>query len=269
MSLVSNDFKKQFENEETESFKLAKVDRIEDGFVYISFYGEDPSQKSYKILSSYKPTIGDVVCVANINDSWIVLGKVSAKYVEEKVEEKIPDHIEKQFNQEKIYVGLEKATDYYSKREYTVIPSSSSSSSYWYVDLGTSKVKYRNIYATNGTIQTSDEREKENINNLDERHLELFLKLLPKAYKMKNGTSGRTHVGFVAQDVEKAMKECGISDLDFAGLIRSPVYKVVDGVETDEIEDYVYGLRYEEFIGILTYVLQDVICFLKGFGYKK
>lgn len=98
--------------------------------------------------------------------------------------------------------------------------------------------------------------------------MELFLKLLPKSYKMIDGTSGRTHIGFVAQDVEKAMNECDISDLDFAGLIRSPVHKVADGVETEEIEDYMYGLRYEEFIGIITYVLQDVICFLKKSGYR-
>ena len=261
MSLKSNEFFQNFNSDEKSNIRLAKVTQVEDGNVFITFYGEDvQSEKNYKILSSYNPAAGDTVCVLNVNGSWVILGKLSDSYD----------------NQTGSYTSYQLANDitgttamvellhYYDLPGYfTLIPNIDGA-----IDLGATR-KYRNIYAKNGTISTSDERQKENISNLDNRHMELFLKLLPKSYKMIDGTSGRTHIGFVAQDVEKAMNECDISDLDFAGLIRSPVYKVVDGVETDEIEDYMYGLRYEEFIGILTYVLQDVICFLKDLGYRK
>ena len=258
MSLKSNEFFQNFNSDEKSNIRLAKVTQIEGENVYITFFGEDiQSGKPYKILSNYNPTVGDTV-----NGSWIILGKVSNFYEAEEKEEKEPYRLVNTKGDYDGYVSLV----YYSNSSYlyTLRPSPDAC-----IDLGMSNYKYRNIYASNGTIQTSDEREKEDFSKLDDRHMELFLKLLPKSYKMIDGTSGRTHIGFVAQDVEKAMNECGISDLDFAGLIRSPVHKVVDGVETEEIEDYMYGLRYEEFIGILTYVLQDVIAFLKELGYRK
>ena len=33
-------------------------------------------KKGYKYLSSYSPTVGDVVCLAKIGNSWLVLGKI-------------------------------------------------------------------------------------------------------------------------------------------------------------------------------------------------
>ena len=110
---------------------------------------------------------------------------------------------------------------------------------------GTSAAKWTSVWAANGTIQTSDERKKKNISELTAKHLDFILKLVPKTYQMVNGTSGRFHVGFIAQDVEKAMNECGISDLEFAGFIKE---------KTDD--DYIYALRYDEFIGLLTLAIQ-------------
>ena len=82
--------------------------------------------------------------------------------------------------------------------------------------------------------------------------------IIPYTYKMINGTSGRRHIGFIAQRIEEAMTECGISSMEFAGLIKAPVYakKMLDqdGKETEEYDtssdiiDYTYHLRYDEFI---------------------
>ena len=44
--------------------------------------------------------------------------------------------------------------------------------------------------------------------------------LKPCLYKLIDGTSGRTH-DLIAQEVEEAMQECGISDMEFAGFIKS------------------------------------------------
>ena len=100
--------------------------------------------------------------------------------------------------------------------------------------------------------------------------------LQPVSFTFKDGASGRTHIGFIAQDVEAAMKECGLTDLDFAGFckdVKTTVYLTTktdeDGNETEqEIEEpildedgnlqYIYSLRYEEFIALNTHMIQKL-----------
>jgi hypothetical protein len=128
---------------------------------------------------------------------------------------------------------------------------------------GTADGKWSSVWAVNGTIQTSDEREKTDILLLeeDERFLRFAKMIAPYTFKMVSGTSGRKHIGFIAQRIEEAMVDCGISSMEFAGLIKAPVYaeklKDVNGNElneydtTSEIIDYTYHLRYEEFIPLI------------------
>lgn len=54
----------------------------------------------------------------------------------------------------------------------------------------------------------------------DERFYQLFKKLISVSYLFTDGLSGRTHVGFISQDVENAMLEVGLTDLDFAGFCK-------------------------------------------------
>ena len=107
-----------------------------------------------------------------------------------------------------------------------------------------SKIYSKEIYLNGSAISTSDKRKKKGIKNLAGKYYELFKKLRPVTFKYKNGTSGRMHAGFVAQEVEQAMQECGISNEEFGGLI------IQDNGE--------YGLRYEEFIALQTAVIQDL-----------
>lgn len=67
-------------------------------------------------------------------------------------------------------------------------------------------------------------------------------------------------MGFIAQEVEILLESHNFSTSDFAGFIKSPrteIYTEVDefGNEVEkfrEIEgEYIYGLRYEEFIALL------------------
>ena len=74
------------------------------------------------------------------------------------------------------------------------------------------------------------------ITPLDEKYLQLFLLLQPVSYLFKNGTSGRTHIGFISQDVEEAMIKCGISDLEFAGFCKDVKKKYTTDENGDEIE---------------------------------
>ena len=114
--------------------------------------------------------------------------------------------------------------------------------------LGTATKKWSDIYSATGTINTSDEREKNSISEISQKYSDMFYKLSPVMYKLNKGTSGRYHIGFSAQAVEKAMSECGIDSKDFAGLIKSPQ---ANG-------DFIYGLRYEEFIALAVLQIQKL-----------
>jgi hypothetical protein len=136
------------------------------------------------------------------------------------------------------------------------------------VDLGKSSFHWRNIYANNGTIQTSDRTKKTNINNLDIQKIKSFIMgLIPSSYEMIDGTSGRTHYGLIAQDVEELMKKLNMDSSDFAGFIKSPKKiikyedengkKLENPIEEVIENEYDYALRYDEFIAPLIKVVQE------------
>lgn len=146
--------------------------------------------------------------------------------------------------------------------------------------LGTPNHRWGQLYSFVGSINTSDRNEKKDIAELEEKFKVFFRKLKPVSYRFINGTSGRTHTGFIAQDVEEAMSEAGLCDTDFAGFCKDPKMKHVqktttvtvynpetgkeEPVEMTYTEDepvegeFVYGLRYEEFIALNTAMIQDL-----------
>lgn len=100
---------------------------------------------------------------------------------------------------------------------------------------------------SDGTVITSDRNRKEDISEGLVGYMALFDRLRPASFRLKGGT--RRHLGFIAQDVEAAMKEAGISGEDFAGL-------VID-------KEGGYGLRYEEFIPLLVEKVQRLEAMIK------
>ena len=141
--------------------------------------------------------------------------------------------------------------------------------------VGNSNYKWENIYATTGTIQTSDKNAKNNIAKLTDVHKQLFMKLLPVSFTFTDGSSGRTHIGFISQDVEKAMMELGMTSFDFAGFCKDIKTKItlddlgkeieVPDLDSNGNKQYLYSLRYDEFIALITYVLQDTVIKLNSF----
>ena len=116
--------------------------------------------------------------------------------------------------------------------------------------LGGPSYKWTEVFADTGTINTSDRNEKKNIDDIDERYVNLFEMLMPQSFMYINGTSGRTHIGFISQDVEEAMKEVGLTSLDFAGFCK-------DEIENEDgTTSTIYGLRYSEFIALNTLMIQ-------------
>lgn len=96
------------------------------------------------------------------------------------------------------------------------------------------------FYADNEQI-TSDRNKKHDIDYNLSKYETLFDSLRPAGYKLNNGTSGRVHIGMIAQDVEQCVTACGLSGLDFGAVVRDVTKS---GAEH-------YYLRYAEFIGLL------------------
>lgn len=140
-------------------------------------------------------------------------------------------------------------------------------------NLGVGNFRWKQLYAASSAISTSDRNLKQDIKALTPKHLEFFLKLQPVSFAFIDGSSGRTHIGFISQDVESAMAECGLTALDFAGFCRDvkTTHKVIeneDGTQTEmeepELDEdgnpiYIYSLRYEEFIALNTYAIQTAM----------
>ena len=138
-------------------------------------------------------------------------------------------------------------------RFYSDNMSTQDDSSY---DIGSSSRKFKDIYAQNGTIKTSDRNEKKDILELDpETNRKFIAGLKPVSYKFINNTSERTHYGLIAQDVEDLLNEIGINPTDFAGFIKSPK---LDEDGTIIEGKYIYALRYDEFIAPLIKMCQNL-----------
>ena len=100
----------------------------------------------------------------------------------------------------------------------------------------------------------SDRRVKNTINYDLDPYERLFHNLKATSFKYNEGTSDRIHLGFIAQDVEQAMIDAGLSSNELAALVKSPVAEVLD----DGISDYKYSIRYGEFIALNTYMIQKL-----------
>ena len=136
-------------------------------------------------------------------------------------------------------------------------------------DIGTSSYRWDNIYATSGTVSTSDRNEKNTIIDSD-LGLSFINKLKPVSYKFNGRT--RTHYGLIAQDVETVLSDISKSTTDFAGFIKTDLpdepYDAIrdenDIPEGKKVGDVKipahasYGLRYNEFVAPLIKAIQEL-----------
>jgi hypothetical protein len=123
--------------------------------------------------------------------------------------------------------------------------------------------RWSNIYSKTAVNVSSDEKVKTNLERIDDKYIQLFDLVQPYSYQFIDGTSGRTHTGFVSQHVEAAMKEVGLESTDLAFFCKDPLYKEVRNEEGEIVDtepsldengnqEYFYSLRYEEYIAIMT-----------------
>ena len=142
-----------------------------------------------------------------------------------------------------------------------LIPSSSS------VYCGTNPNPFAGGYSSGGWKTTSDRRKKKDFRKLleDDRFERFFELLQPMEYRLIENDD-KMHIGFVAQDVEQAMKCCDISENEFYGLEHAE-FSEKDFESNEEWEKFLeqnggandmYTLCYQEFIALNTAMIQKL-----------
>lgn len=124
------------------------------------------------------------------------------------------------------------------------------------IDLGSSGARFDDIHATNSTIQTSDQNEKQNIASLTSAEITAAKSIskLFKTFKWKDkvaakGDAARTHTGVIAQEVQAAMATAGLDATNYA-FWCSDTWTNDDGSKQTRM-----GVRYPEllaFVGAAT-----------------
>ncbi len=126
------------------------------------------------------------------------------------------------------------------------------------VDLGGASNRWNTVYAATGTINTSDEREKQDIADITtaERNVAVAVKGMLKSFRFRDavaskGDDARIHFGVIAQDVQAAFVAEGLDPNRYALFCH-------DTWEEEEEENGVilpagdrYGIRYEELLAFI------------------
>jgi hypothetical protein len=120
------------------------------------------------------------------------------------------------------------------------------------IDLGLSNARFDDIFATNGTIQTSDENEKQDIASMTTAELAVGKRLstLFKTFRWKSKVTekadkARTHSGIIAQEVKAAFEAEGLDATKYA-LFCSDTWTNDDGDEQTRM-----GVRYPELLSFI------------------
>ena len=121
------------------------------------------------------------------------------------------------------------------------------------IDLGSLSSRFDDIYATNGTIQTSDRNEKQDIEELSEaeRRVAQACKGLLRKFRWKSavadkGEEARVHFGIIAQDLEDAFTSEGLDAGKYAMFIKSSWED-----ETTKEQRTRLGVRYSELLAFI------------------
>jgi hypothetical protein len=121
------------------------------------------------------------------------------------------------------------------------------------VDLGTVSNRFDDVFATNGTIQTSDKNEKQDEADLSdaETRVAVAAKGLLKKFRWKSaveekGDEARVHFGIIAQDLQDAFTAEGLDASDYAMFISSTWTDEETGEERTRL-----GVRYSELLAFI------------------
>ena len=121
------------------------------------------------------------------------------------------------------------------------------------MDIGHSSYRFQDIYASNGTIQTSDRNEKQDIEELSEaeQRVAVACKGLLRKFRWKSsveekGDDARIHFGIIAQDLQDAFTAEGLDAGRYGMFINSTWTDEETGEERSRM-----GVRYSELLAFI------------------
>jgi hypothetical protein len=137
------------------------------------------------------------------------------------------------------------------------------------VNLGGASNRWNTVYATTGAINTSDAREKQDIESLSDAEVRvaMALKGLVRKFRMRDavaakGDAARIHIGVIAQDVQAAFAAEGL-DANHYGIVCFDVWdaepEAVDDngnvVRPAKAAGERFGIRYDEMLAFIIGVI--------------
>lgn len=125
-----------------------------------------------------------------------------------------------------------------------------------YIGNGTYRIK--GIYSRSSINVSSDKNFKTNVNSFDSRYETAYMTIEPITFMWKNFESDdnhdRLHYGFLAQDIERAFNNAGITTEEMGFLCKD---NLAEPNAAGEIVEY--SMKYEELIALNTHMTQKAL----------
>jgi hypothetical protein len=113
-------------------------------------------------------------------------------------------------------------------------------------DIGSSINRWEDIYATNGTIQTSDRRSKKDITNLD-YGLEEVMAIRPVTFRWKDKPQEKKKIGVIAQQIQPILSE----------VVKTHDWKRTEDGQLKKVKNERLGVYYADMIPVLIKAIQE------------
>lgn len=118
---------------------------------------------------------------------------------------------------------------------------------------------FNNLYSTNA-VSTSDAKKKDVVKEITYADSNDFIKsLTPYEYTFKDSDSKRVHMGFLAQDVDKKIKDLNMGNMAICEATWIKDNKELYYSEEAPEEELEWGLKYNEFIAPMIKTLQYLL----------
>ena len=151
-----------------------------------------------------------------------------------------------------LYIGNDETGLLFAGGSDAIIPTNQTTLRDNAIDVGHASYRFDDVQATNGTIQTSDENEKQDIASFTTKELAVATKLsaLFKTFKWKDKVTekadkARTHSGIIAQQVKVTFASEGLDAANY-GLFISTTWTDDEGKEQTRM-----GIRYPELFSFI------------------
>jgi hypothetical protein len=133
-------------------------------------------------------------------------------------------------------------------------------------DLGGPSNRFDDVYATSGTVNASDENEKQSIQSLTASEMAVAKRIskLFKTYKWNSaveekGDNARTHTGIIAQDVQQAFSDEGLDASNYGMFCSDTWWEKEISVDAVTPQEAVYETQTDEEGNEIQVLVQEAV----------